>query len=185
MENTNSSEPYRSGADSYNYGCMDSIDDFFSYAENYKKAGDILVEWVETQKGLADRVIHPLCFLYRQYIELALKSIIVDGHQLLGKSEKLDFTHDIPKLWDTCKMVINDIYGNNFSNAISEIDQKIQIFLSVSPSHEAFRYPISKKQASYFSKQHYVNVRVLREEINEIWQFFFGISNDMAERMRV
>jgi len=76
MENNHTQEPYRSGPDAYNYGCMDSFYDFFGYAENYKKAGDILTEWIETQKGLADSVIHPLCFFYRQYLELALKSII-------------------------------------------------------------------------------------------------------------
>ena len=186
--NTHSEEPYRDGKDSYNYGCMDSIDDFFSYAESYKKAGDILVEWVEKQKGLADSVIHPLCFLYLQYLELTLKSIIIDCGVCLGKPENPEPTHKISNHWETCKMLLEKTYGEDFLNEISEIDKRIQKFLSIAPSREtfAFRYPISKgqKPKPSFPKQHYVNVRLLGEEIHEIWKFFFGISNDIADRMR-
>jgi len=184
--NPDSSEPYREGQDSYNYGCLENFDDFFSYAESYKKAGDILIEWVEKQKGLADFVVYPLCFLYLQYLELTLKNIIVDCGIWLGKSEKPEPTHEIPKHWEICKKLLTETYGDQFSNKIAEIDKRINRFLSIAPSRDAFafRYPISKKQEPSFPKPHYVNVRVLGEEMHEIWKFFLGISNDIAERMQ-
>jgi hypothetical protein len=177
-------EPYRFGHDSYNYGCMDNFADWFHYAEGYKQAGDVLIEWVERQKGLADSVIHPLCFLYRHYLELTLKSIIVDCQAWLGKSGKLPLSHEIQDLWKICRALLEEIYGEDFLGDKSAIEEKINTFIRIAPPHDAFRYPISKKGKLSFPEAHYVNVRVLGEEIHEIWKFFFGISNDVAEKLK-
>ncbi len=131
-------------------------------------------------------MVHPLCFLYLQYLELTLKSIIDDCGALLGKFEKTEQGHEIPKLRRKCKELLTETYDEDFSNKIFEIENRINKFLSIAPSRDAFafRYPISKTQEPSFPKPHNVNVRVLGEEMHEIWSFFFGISNDIAERMK-
>ena len=179
-----SNEPYRTGRDSYNYGCMDNFAGFFYYAESYKQAGDALIEWVEKQNGQADCIIHPLCFLYRQYLELILKSIIIDCQRLLGNSFEIKLTHNIKTLWKKCREFLEEVFGEQFLKDNSQIEIRIERFLSVAPSHDAFRYPIMKDKKPSFPNQHYVNVRVLGEEMNKIWSLFFGISNDLAERIK-
>jgi len=57
-------------------------------------------------------------------------------------------------------------------------------YLGLAPSHDAFRYPILKDNKRSFPDQHYINVRALGEEMNEIWNLFFGISNELAERIK-
>lgn len=45
---------------------------------------------VANRNGTADSLIFPIVFLYRQYIELRLKSLLLEGSQLLDKIKEIE-----------------------------------------------------------------------------------------------
>ena len=77
-------------------------DNWNMYAEGYKVAGNVLVEYIKEKQFDQDYLVYPIVFLYRQYIELQLKAIIRDGNQLLDIPEKFPHHHKIYELWKKC-----------------------------------------------------------------------------------
>ena len=53
------------------------------YVIGYKEAADKLVENIMDTPRYQDTLVFPICFLYRQYIELRLKELIKSGRCLL------------------------------------------------------------------------------------------------------
>lgn len=49
--------------------------DWDTYAMGYKRAGDILVQYVADNDWDQDFLVYPITFLYRQYLELRLKEL--------------------------------------------------------------------------------------------------------------
>ncbi|HNP28029.1 MAG TPA: hypothetical protein PKK23_03235 [Nitrospirales bacterium] len=88
---------------------------FHGYIEGYKKGADALVEKAITSNNISilDTLVYPALFLYRQFLELQIKRII------LLDSEK---THDEKK------DVIN-IVGHNLKKAWEEVKQVSMIVL--------------------------------------------------------
>lgn len=56
------------------------------YVEGYRIAAERLVDNVLTTQTERDTLIYPIVFLYRHYIEIQLKEIIIIGSEYLGKS---------------------------------------------------------------------------------------------------
>ncbi|MCI0350388.1 MAG: hypothetical protein L0Z53_13265, partial [Acidobacteriales bacterium] len=79
---------------------------FLDYAVAYKRAADVCVESVEQQTERADRMIYPVAFLYRHYIELMLKGIIQIGRVLDRKPPDFPQHHRIAELWQECRAVL-------------------------------------------------------------------------------
>ena len=78
--------------------------DFGISAKGYKLAADILADYVAETGNDYDYLVNPVAFLYRQYLELRLKDIIIVGSRLSGMpihfGSKSDFlTHDLIRLW--------------------------------------------------------------------------------------
>ena len=60
--------------------CLNWTDDALElYVIGYKHAADNLVAQIVNGDPYQDALVFPICFLYRQYIELRLKEIIKSG----------------------------------------------------------------------------------------------------------
>ena len=81
------------------------------YAYGYKDAADTLVAKVMMTGRHQDYLVFPICFLYRQYIELRLKEIIRSGRSLLDDLEAFPKHHKILNLWDCMVVILRKIFG--------------------------------------------------------------------------
>lgn len=115
--------------------------DFDSYAFGYKVAADLLAEALVHGVPHKEQVIFPVVFLYRQYIELRLKTIILNASSFLGKCANIK-GHNLESLWNRCRELmgvmnhserLKDIFKNiaNITSALETIDS----------GSIAFRYP--------------------------------------------
>src|SRR4030042_2814002 len=74
---------FTTAEDWWNNACLNFIHNGWSiYAIGYKDAADILVSHIEEKRRYQDTLVYPIVFLYRQYLELALKDIIRKGQRL-------------------------------------------------------------------------------------------------------
>ena len=65
------------------------------YADGYMQAADNLVKQLLEDRHSQDFLVYPIIFLYRHYIELCLKHIILLGNKLLKNEFILPTHHQI------------------------------------------------------------------------------------------
>lgn len=116
---------------------------WYFYVNGYKDAADLLVAHVA--EGDSRKLGYPIAFLYRQNLELALKSLIRKSRRVLGRNETFPKTHRIDELWRLCTALLKEISPATLENdEIKHTTRLIAEFCTVDLTSEAFRYPESK-----------------------------------------
>lgn len=116
--------------------------DWYFFLNGYKDAADFLVTHA-IKEGLGDprKLLYPIMFLYRHYLELALKSLIRE-HKTYPP------IHELDKLWRICLSLIREKSPSASNNdEINHTTRLIEEFCKVdSRSALAFRYPDDRIQ---------------------------------------
>lgn len=119
-------------------------DKWFAYAEGYRKAADLLAKQSSIDSSEIDFLVYPIGFLYRHYLELRLKSLIIVGLEVLGKRHEFRKNHDIEELWKKTRAVLQEVWPNGSKTDLDNVDACIHEFAHTDPISEAFRYPTTK-----------------------------------------
>ena len=152
----------------------------------YKDAADEIVRIaIKTGKpGKLDTYVFPAIFLYRQFLELALKDIYLsfsdddeDEKSKMIKNSK----HDLIKIWDRIKPLISDDDPANIEGAESYLRQ----FADEDKGSFAYRYPIDKKLDFVHVKKKQINLLILAERMNEIAIYLECVSTELCERRKM
>lgn len=119
--------------------------DFSAYAEGYKKAADIVTDHVTTtsegDRSVRDYVVFPVAFLYRHYIELRLKEILLVGGRLYDLKERLPKHHRIDELWKHARSIVKE---TSASEDLDVMDACISEFAKMDQNSQSFRYPVDR-----------------------------------------
>jgi hypothetical protein len=148
---------FGAGVDWQANACVKGIDNGMAYQDGYRHAARHLAEYVcDTGQG-QDFLVYPIVFLYRHHIELTLKSIIGVSISLLDctLSEKDHDTlcrHDLAKLWNMARPLLNPICelgGSSAlpSNDLKGIDSYIAQLHKYDRNGESFRYATNKPKS--------------------------------------
>lgn len=166
------------------FGWGDVKTQFFGYMEGYKCAADELIDNAINSSDIKtlDTFIFPICFLYRQYIELAMKYIFL-YYSGLEKNEKIsmikDAGHDILKIWRKIKPLILEENSNEEREDVEVVESYILQFDKFDKSSFTFRYPINKELQGVLSKEMRINLVNLKECIDELHSFFNGCTGKL------
>lgn len=128
-----------------------------SYVFDFRDTADQMVETAVSQRWMDSAAI-PICFLYRQALELALKQAILDVETLIGlkirlgelperasDSKVLDFvndTHKLDKLLIRLEERLTAAMEEPVDKAVSDAIQLVQ---EADPTGQRFRYPSVKQ----------------------------------------
>jgi hypothetical protein len=152
-----------------NYGC----DDWELYIGGYKRAGNVLVDHIKETHRDQDSLVFPIVFVYRQYLELRLKKLIMDCKKLFDEQPDFPKVHDLRKLWADCRQLLEKLEPKVEQKDLGAVDEGIQQFCELDPSSESFRYPSSKKgDKSLPSDLTYINLRNLSDLMEKLSGFF-------------
>ena len=128
--------------DWWHNACFDWVSDKWAvYADGYKDAGDLLVEYIKEKQVNQNSLVYPIVFLYRQYIELRMKVIIRDGNQLLDIPKKFPKIHEIDKLWKKCREIIEKVWHEDPAGNLEAVEECIRQFSKIDSTSQGFRYP--------------------------------------------
>jgi HEPN domain-containing protein len=163
------SELFKADEDWWHNACLNfTRNDWDLYAVGYKKAADMLIEQIvadnNSSRASLDTIIYPIVFLYRQYLELRLKQLIIEYHKLDDRNVDLPKTHKLDMLWSTARNLIEEIDTENASNSADmfhEVELLIEQFSAIDPSSTGFRYPVDKNNNLSLPGLHHINVRHL------------------------
>ena len=162
-----------------------SHDPLHLYVRGYKRAGDLLVEIVLNSNRDQDILIYPIAFLYRQYIELLLKEIIIAGRKFLKESVKESdkplTDHKIDILWDKAKKISMKIFKDEDDPLNFERSENILMdFSRIDSGSFSFRYPKTKKGKKTLEGLTHINIRRLAEHIEALSIDLENISDGIA-----
>ncbi|MEQ8228414.1 MAG: hypothetical protein RIA64_10045 [Rhodospirillales bacterium] len=107
----------------------------------YKLAADLLVDQTEKEPWLRSKLVFPIIFCYRHYIELTLKDIL-QNYGVLGSLEPNTATHDLKSLWHDFRALIDQINDSGPDDISSSVVERwVMEFAKIDPSSQVFRYP--------------------------------------------
>ena len=165
-----------------------SPQNWWQYTSGYKEAGDLLLQNA-LGGGRQHVLVFPIVFMYRHYIELQLKEILLNNWAYLGISRGLPTYHNIGRLWAICRDVFHKMdeavapeftktkqYQIEIVSRYDALEADLKMFSQWDPNSESFRYPIDKRGKPIVVNLKDINLKELQELINRISTELDGIS---------
>ena len=159
------------------------------YATGYKEAADKLVD--EAANGYLD-FVYPAMFLYRHYLELRLKYVLLALQNYLDQPTNIPFSHSLLYLWRKVKPLWEQMWSGDDSIATHDaaiddaIEARLKEFEMVDRGSSNFRYPFDKDNLPSLKKvpgengYQVINLYQVREVINRVALILDGVSDVIA-----
>ena len=162
-----------------------SVGDF--HAEGFKRAVERLLqhllEDVDQASFDRDALILPILALFRHYLELRFKEIIVSGDSLLGGPVRWPWGHDLRQLWERCRRICEDALSSDLADALDLVGRCVEEFVTLDPKCENFRYPLDSK--GQWPTQHLViGLKNLADVVEKVSTLLDGVSMDISVRLQ-
>lgn len=153
----------------------------------YKEAGDLLLQNC-LEGGRQHVLVYPILFLYRHYIELQLKEIVINGRLYLEERRRFPRGHNINMLWEECRRVVQEIDASvepipsEDSNAVyNSLGNDISVLGRLDPNSTTFRYPTDANGNPITADFPGIHLRQLPELIERIDYNLRGIATGVYE----
>lgn len=173
----------RSDVDWEYNACIDvSTPTLGSYAGKFKEAADILVKEAAAGDTMLDVVVIPIMFLYRHYLELTLKEIIVFGREVVGSEpvNNLSREHSLENLWQEASVLLTAHYGADVPPETNAVSLCIDDLHQYDPNSFAWRYPTDRDGKPYLHGLRHINIRNLYETMSRLASFLDCIGIDLG-----
>lgn len=119
---------------------------FFLYSEGYKNAGKLLLDKCLEQGSdnyTRNSLVYPMIFNYRQYIELTLKSLIIEIKKHTDGGTFQD-GHILSTHWNEYKSLLKKIKCPFYEDIMTNVGELIKEFEGIDRISMCFRYPVTK-----------------------------------------
>ena len=157
--------------------------DWYVYATGYKNAADVLVEHVANTRHQLDTLVYPITFLYRHYIELRLKELILASTNLLGTDLPRNWPkeHRIESLWKHSQQDLRKIWPEGSQSDLDAVTDCINQFAAIDPIASSFRYPVDTGNKPHITGLTHINIRNLSKVIGRIAGLLDSASSGISE----
>jgi len=158
--------------------------DLYAYADGYKTAADAVLREAMESPGSKNLLAHPVVFLYRHYLELALKDIIILGRQLYGKLGNVNpyKNHRIDLLWAEAEKYITEAFPDpDTTGYLDMAEATIVRFGEVDPKSFNFRYPVDTDGAAILLPNIWVGLQNLKISMDHVEQVLYGVASHLDE----
>ena len=137
---------------------------FDTYACGYFEAARRLLFSLHKDRSYIDPTIYPLCFLYRQGIELSIKCLILRFAFLYSEPPELKLSHELEENWQTLRSYLvrqqTEYPGEQriSDKTLEWVDSVLSDFAKVDPDSFVFRYPESKTGKLFLQDMEHINI---------------------------
>lgn len=152
-------------------------------AEGFKLAAFQLVDdVVERRAHPIDVLVYPIVFLFRHYLELRLKELIIVSARLLDKPREVPGHHDLTRLWAVVRPRIERVWPeDSVREQLDAVEETLRGFCDVDPDSQAFRYPVDRAGKLSVTGLDHINVRHLKDVIAGVSSLLDSSSIGMGE----
>lgn len=148
------------------------------YYNGFKELADAGVEQIianSHSNAVKDKLVFPIMFNYRHYIELILKKYAIkyanDESERMELGQKLG--HNLEFYWRKVKPLLIDVYSahDNLEEISEATESYILQFQELDRGSFTFRYPFAKgeKFAPFFNTDFHIDTVHLRDKMNELY----------------
>ena len=135
---------------------------------NYKDAADVIIDAAIAGAKSVDNLIYPAVFLYRHYLELTLKDIILRLRYIVEGGDGYPRTHNMNKLWPEAKRLIKKNFNSEAPIELKILDSCFKEFNEHDRNSVAFRYPNDKSESQNLNAISHINVQNFKETMQRI-----------------
>ncbi|MGE3152057.1 MAG: hypothetical protein AB7G48_11230 [Nitrospiraceae bacterium] len=157
------------------------------HAAGYRQAAEILLRRLladpEGTAGERDSVVLPILFLFRHYLELRFKDIIVYGLVLSGQRAEWRHGHDLDRLWTEVHQLCGSLYGASLPAQFVTIAECVNDLCQLDPNSESFRYGRDRNGRPIFDHL-VIGLKALGATVALIGDCLDGISMDFSVRVQ-
>ncbi len=134
------------------------------YQEGYHEAASLLVDLIDG-KLQKDYIVYPILFLYRHYLELMLKTLILEISGTDGKAlpPKLGNEHKLTTLWDSLLTLIPPATGQDIAGKL------LGEFTLIDPQSISFRYGMKKGFEEASVKEQEISLRNVQALMSKLY----------------
>lgn len=156
---------------------------FYPYYSSYEEVAKFLKGIILEENK--NKFFMPMCYLYRNAIELGLKRLIIEDSHLenecalrIVRRKK----HSILGLWNSIVDEIKE-YANEpeEDTTISDAQNYIQTFHNFDQSFDLFRYPCNENLEVYFQNATKFDVENVSSCFEELCNFLDGVDGMLAQ----
>ena len=161
-------------------------EDWDSYAQGYKEAADQLVTRMGESPISHDFLVYPIVFLYRHYLELRLKELLVAE---AGSWELLDSEirklHKLIPIWNEVRPNLEAVWSDSVTGSqFDAIEDRLKEIASIDSASFAFRYPVDTKGRPSLAGIQHVNLDQVRNVVQAMSNVLDGASIGLAEYLQ-
>ncbi|MCQ4190728.1 hypothetical protein [Methylocystis suflitae] len=144
-------------------------------ADGYREAADRLVDAVAADTVLQGTVVYPVIFLYRHFMELELKYVLVTYGRHFD--EEADWkSHSLTDLWAKVRPIIETAAdGTDDGGTNDAVEACIREMSAADPMSFSFRYPVEKGGKPMVLAFDTVDLGNLRRTMRKIANYFTGL----------
>lgn len=152
-------------------------------ADEYKASADELVDSYLANGERALHRMYPVLFLYRHYLELQMKTVLMLGEELSLDPSKDTLHHKLIDLWNCTKTILVKVWPDGETQSLNNFGHGIENFSSVDPIGTSFRYSHSKTGEPLLPTVEAVDLRHLKESMNRMAGFLEGVVAGLSAYM--
>ncbi|MHB1681504.1 MAG: hypothetical protein ACYCYO_01570 [Bacilli bacterium] len=159
----------------------------FGYIKGYKDSADCLVKTALESGSTTtlDTFVYPIIFLYRQFVELSMKSIYLNYSED-SIEDKVRFiksvSHKLRELWCKIRPVIEQ--ANQFEkdhDFLGIVEDYVVQFHEFDESSFTFRYPFTKNLTPTLNEEQRIDIKNFALRVDELANFFSGVDAQLDE----
>lgn len=143
-------------------------DQWYSFGTSYRLAADALAAAIEQRPGTANVLTLPLIYLYRHYIELRLKSLLLDAGELLDDPQQVPPAHYLVTLWHRVRSLLLKVDRSSEGPWLERADAVIHQFDALDDGSFSFRYPVDKDNNASFDTPLRICPAVVKRVVDEL-----------------
>jgi hypothetical protein len=150
----------------------ESAERLYHIMEGYKDAADILVAHTEKVPSHRRRLVYPIVYCYRHYLEIALKGLII-SHGPAVNVALVAKDHNLFGLWRKFRTIVEahgqgDATDGN-DKPLDAVEANIKEFNKLDPAAMTFRYHATTKDKQFTGVPHSVDLAELKRVMDNIW----------------
>jgi hypothetical protein len=147
----------------------------------YKEAADALIDRILERDSGADLQVYPIVFLYRQYLELRLKELLISCGHVVYDESKLTHGHDLKGPWLQVRKILESVWPGTYPDEMDALGKCIDEFCLLDAKSMNFRYPIDKEGQPTLLGLERVDLVNLKNVMERISSFLDASSDGVGE----
>lgn len=154
----------------------------YRYVQGFERAAKVLGDHVAEHRSDVDALAMPILFCYRQWVELTLKDLWLEGGKLREVSADPLLTHDLRVLWRHVRPIIEDAWPEGDRAELDRLEVILhELADSDGPKGTGFRYATDTTGEASLPGDLDINLHNVRAVMQKVARLLDGAAEGVAE----